>query len=382
MNKKQIENLDDVLKCGISFDKNIPQVKDISKFINKIDYLVDEKLAKNSDQLLADFYLLYATAWKLNIFPSSLQKINEIQASHENSTQINILSLDVTEYSLSNLRDLFHSMNQAETKLLSLRINPKEMDLTWFFPYISKILAAAILEKYSGPLFLQTDSIYFDPKNFENDRDNLLDQLKKITQNAIKSGIYNLNLNASELVNLDQSIASEKMLMNLKMVAMVTNLWVRNYQPNGITVSVSGKIGKGAEDFVQKTELKDYIKRLLKEGSRLRFNTAGDDISKIVVDYGSGSKISIDNINELNNLTQKEFGLGGVALDLGQIDNLSQITRLSNLEVCEIRLKLVDKLKNIKTYQEIIRIYDLQNKNDISDKYAMKIDQFPRMNEF
>ena len=332
--------------------------------------------------MIAAFLLIYSIAWKLNIFPSSLQKIYKAQARHEISPQIKILSLDITEDSLANLRILFNSMNHEETKLLSLSINPKQMDQTWFFSYITKILAAAILEDYSGPIFLQTDSIYFDPLSFENDRDNLLDRLKKITQNAIKSGIYNLNLDASELIDLDQSVTSEKMLMNLKMVAMVTNLWVRNYQPNGITVSVSGKLGKAAMNFIQKDELKDYLKRLMKEGSRLRFNTAGDDISKIVVDYRTGNEVSVDYLGSLKLIAQNEFGLGGLAFDLGELKNISQITQLKHHEVCEIKAKLVDNLKNGKTYQEIIHTCDIQKKIDISDKYAMKIDQFPKINEY
>lgn len=382
MDKKQIEKLDDVLDCGIFFDKSYPQVKDINKLKNRIDYIFDEKIVGNKDQLIAAFLLIYSIAWKLNIFPSSLQKIYKAQASHEISPQIKILSLDITEDSLENLRILFNSMNKEETKLLSFSINPKQMDQTWFFPYITKILAAAIMEDYSGPIFLQTDNIYFDPLSFENDRDNLLDRLKKITQNAIKSGIYNLNLDASELIDPDKSVTSEKMLMNLKMVAMVTNLWVRNYQPNGITVSVSGKLGKFAVDFIQKDELKDYLKRLMKEGSRLRFNTAGDDISKIVVDYRTGNKASADYLGSLKLIAQNEFGLGGLALDLGEVNNISQITQLKNHEVCEIKARLVDNLKNEKTYQEIIHTCDIQKKIDISDEYAMKIDQFPNLNEF
>jgi len=308
MNKKDIEKLDELLDCGIYFDKGYPHVKDINKFKNRIDYIFNEKIAGNKDLLLAAFYLIYSVAWKLNIHLSSLQKVYKAQANHEFSQQFKIPALDVTDDSLANLRNLFNAMNQEETKLLSLSINPTQMDQTWFFSYITKILAAAILEDYSGLIFLQTDNIYFDPLSFENDRDHLLDRLKKITQNAIKSGIFNLNLDATELIDPDKSMTSEKMLMNLKMIAMVTNLWVRNFQPNGITVSVSGKIGKGAVIFIQKDELKDYLKRLMKEGSRLRFNTVGDDISKIVVDYGTENNTSADYLGSLNLIAQNEFG--------------------------------------------------------------------------
>ena len=381
MNKNDFVKLDEILECGIFFDKGYPQIKDINKLKANINNIFDRKIASNEDLFSTAFYLIYSVAWKLNIYLSSLQKVNKAQANHEFSDHFKIPALDITEDSISILRHLFSAMNREETKLLALIINPKEMDQNWFFPFILKILAAAILEEYSGPIFLQTD-IYFDPLSFENTRDNLIDQLKKKTQKAIKSGIYNLNLDASDLVDQEKSVISEKMLMNLKMVAMATNLWVRNYQPNGITVSVSGKIGKGAAGFIKADEIKDYLKRLLKEGSRLRFVTAGEDISKIVVDYGGKNISTADQIGLLNTVSQNEFGLGGIVLDLGIINNLSQFTQFTNYDVCELRGKLADNLKKENSYQEIIHTCNIQKKIGVSDKYAMKMIQFPRPSDY
>jgi hypothetical protein len=51
-------------------------------------------------------------------------------------------------------------------------------------------------------------------------------------------------------------------------------------------------------------------------------------------------------------------------------------------EVCEIKAKMDENLKNEKTYQEIFRICNIHKTIEISDKYAMKIDQFPKFNEY
>lgn len=71
--------------------------------------------------------------------------------------------------------------------------------------------------------------------------------------------------------------------MNLKMVSIATNLWVRLFQPPGIIVSVSGSMGISREGLSEPDELKEFIKRLLKEGARLRFNLPQDDISSIQI---------------------------------------------------------------------------------------------------
>lgn len=382
MNKSDLEKLGELIDCEIVFDKGYVNVQDIIKFKEKINILLESKIIENKDLSIAAFYLIYSVSRNLKIYLSSLQKINIAQANHEISPQIKVFSLDVTEDSLARLRLIFNSMNRTQTSLLSLCINPKQMSQTWFYSYISKILAAAILEEYSGPIFLQTGSIYFDPLIFSNHRDNLLENLKKTIQIAIRSGIYNLDLDASQLIEQDKSVTSEIMLMNLKMVAMATNLWIRNYQPNGIVVSISGKIGKGREGFIQNDELKDYLKRLMKEGSRLRFSTAGDDISKIVVDYESENNTPSDKVNQLNMIAQREFGLGGIVIDLQEMKKISQIKQLMKYEVCEIKAKLVDDLQNEKTYKELFQICNINNTIEISNKYAMKIDQFPKINEY
>ena len=382
MKNNDFEKLDELLRCGIYFDKGYPQIKDINKLKTNINYLFDNKLEGEKDFFRAAFYLIYSVAWKLNIYFSSLQLVYKAQANHEFSPHFKIPAIDITEDSIPVLRQLFNTMNREKTKFLSLIINPKEMDQNGYFPYILKILVAAILEDYYGPIFLQTDSIFFDPLSFENNRDILIDQLKTITQNAIKSGIYNLNIDASELVDQEKSVISEKMLMNLKMVAMATNLWVRNFQPKGIIVSVSGKIGKGAAGFIKADEIKEYLKRLLKEGSRLRFVTAGDDISKLVVDFRTKEIRTSDQIGLLNTISQNEFGLGGIALDLGKINNLAQFTQLNNYDVCEIRAILPDSLKKENSWAEIIHACNIQKNIEISDKYAMKIEKFPLPNEY
>jgi hypothetical protein len=382
MNRTDLEKISDILGCEIDFVRGLPQVKDLNRFKDEIGDKFDSKMKGHEDLLIAVFYLFLSVAWKQNIFPSSLLRINKAQANNEISPQLKIFSVNVTDDSLADLRVLFEAINQAETNLVSLCINPNRFDPITYFPNILKILRAAILEDYSGPLFLQTDSIYFDAKSFNNNRDGLLDKLKRICQNAIKSGIYNLNLDASELIDPEKSIPSEKMLMNLKMVAMAINLWIRNYQPNGIIVSVGGKIGTGEEGIVNKEELKDFLKRLFKEGSRLRFNTAGEDISKITINIKAKENKFIDQITALNMIAKKEFGLGGIVLNLEEVKNISQITELKDYEICEIQAKLLNNLKNVSNYQQIISACKIQKTLKDTNKYQMRINDFPKMNEF
>lgn len=67
MNKRDIEKLDEVLNCGIFFDKGYPQVNAINKIKSRNDFIFEEKITENKDLLIAAYYLIYSIAWKLNI---------------------------------------------------------------------------------------------------------------------------------------------------------------------------------------------------------------------------------------------------------------------------------------------------------------------------
>jgi hypothetical protein len=172
------------------------------------------------------------------------------------------------------------------------------------------------------------------------------------------------------------------MLMNLKMVAMATNLWVRNFQPNGIVVSVSGRMGMAKNLLPSEGDIKEYIQRLLKEGSRLRFGVAGDDISKVQINYPKLDTTIIEKINQLNISIRKEYKLGGLVIDLGDVKTIDQIDLLLKLKVCEIKLKLPKNIATWKNFQKVIQKCGIDNPGMDIVEYSMKINQFPRISDF
>jgi hypothetical protein len=240
---------------------------------------------------------------------------------------------------------------------------------------IAKIIAAAMMEKYSGPLFLVSQDIIFHAKGFESDRVGEIERAQNLTKSAIDSCIFNLNLDASELVDQDKVDVSEKMLMNLKMVAMATNIWIRMYEPKGLTVSVGGKISKTNNSRTTEKELREFIKRLLKEGLRLRFNTPGEDICKVIVQTDQLDKL--EEYKNLDKVAKEELKAGGIVLPLGELKDIESIHEFFDMRICELQFKLVDSRMTVDKLKQLFNYLGVSSSKDISLRYMQELKKIP-----
>lgn len=385
MDRKSFEKINELLGFEIIDNKSSLISENIDKFKLKIPSLLDKPEGLIKDNIRHLFYIIYRICWMQGIYFSSLQKMNQSQGNQSAFSKICIPVFDISELTFEQLQELtkaIHGESSKKNSLAAFCIDfalDGEVDLP---VQLSRITAVALLHGYQGPLFLQADQLKFDALRFENDRENLLDELKSKTKQAIRFGIFNINYDASQLVDEEASRISEKMLMNLKMVALGTNLWVRNFQPNGMVVSVSGNLGGSDGSLPGEADVKEFLQRLLKEGSRLRFGVTGDDISKIEIPVTKINQESVSLINQLNEVIRRDIKLGGVVIDTGTIRDMNAYLPYSDLRICELKMKPEKGLiaeDNIKTILKKCECFDVAF--DIND-YAMRLNQFPKSAEF
>jgi hypothetical protein len=370
MGRNGFEGIEEFLGLEI-IDKKSNLISDnLDRFVNKTQLLLekpDQKVKENLNDLLS---ILYAVAWNQKIYTSSLQQINKLQVSKEPFSYLSIPVIDVSNFKIQDFKNIFEGYVKEQKYLVSFGFDFSRLDLYELLLQISRMLSAALNHKFEGPIFLQANALRFDADAFENDREALLENLKKKTRNAIQLGFYNINYDASDLINNKSNRISEKMLMNLKMVAMATNLWVRNFQPIGITVSVSGKMGLVDGQLPSEGEMREYTQRLLKEGSRLRFGVAGEDVSKVEIAIPDLNELTIERINNLNTLCRQEFKLGGLVVNVGKINDTKIFSLFSKLNVCELKICLGEKLVTPKHMKELFEMGGIE-KMKIEQKTIM-----------
>jgi fructose/tagatose bisphosphate aldolase len=189
--------------------------------------------------------------------------------------------------------------------------------------YAAVVLAAALREGFTGPIFIQGDHVQTNAKKYNSpDRDKELDTLRALIKEEIAAGFYNIDIDTSTLVDLDKPTLEAQQEVNVTLAADFTE-FIRGCEPKGVTVSVGGEIGevggKNSDIHELHAYMNGYNATLKKRGGSL----AG--ISKISVQTGTahggfinadGSvrkdvKIDLATLEELSRVARKAYGLAG-----------------------------------------------------------------------
>lgn len=287
---------------------------DIDKLIEKAvfdsDYLVRESQRKKIGDL----------ASTLGIFPASIQRLYEAAANGE-YTNKTVPAVNIRGMTYHVARAMFRAALKYKVGAFIFEIARTEMVYTGqpAVEYVACILAAAIKEYFRGPVFIQGDHFQVNHTKYIPDSGKEMAAIQQSTRDAISAGFLNMDIDTSTLVDLTKQNIAEQQETNCLVAADMTR-FIREIEPEGVTVSVGGEIGEVGSTNSTVEELRAFM-----EGY---FNKLGEDvkgISKISIQNGTthggvilpdGSiaevKLDFNVIEELGKVAQQEYGLGGV----------------------------------------------------------------------
>jgi fructose/tagatose bisphosphate aldolase len=183
--------------------------------------------------------------------------------------------------------------------------------------YSAVILAAAVREGFQGPVFIQGDHFQLVRKHFMSDPDAETGYIKGLIQEAVEAEFYNIDIDASTLVDLDQQTLTEQQRPNFETTSELATL-IREVQPGDIEISIGGEIGEIGKKNSTPDELKAYL-----DGFKGTF-TAGKGLSKLSVQSGTSHggvvmpdgtlakvKIDFETLRQLSDIARKDYGLSG-----------------------------------------------------------------------
>lgn len=184
--------------------------------------------------------------------------------------------------------------------------------------YSSTVLAAAVKENYSGPVFIQGDHFQVNAAEFKENADKETKALKTLIDDAIKSGFYNIDIDSSTVVDLSKPSLKEQQFSNYEVCAKLTQ-FIRGIQPKGMTISVGGEIGEiGHQNSTPDdlhafmTGLRERLPKRLSGISKISVQT-GTTHGGVVLPDGSVAQIKLDfnTLKTLSNVARKEYGMAG-----------------------------------------------------------------------
>jgi hypothetical protein len=163
-------------------------------------------------------------------------------------------------------RAMFRAARRLDTSAIVFELAKSELGYTYQRPaeYVVNILAAAIREGHHGPVFIQGDHYQFNAKNYAADPEKEAEAVRALTIESIAAGYYNIDIDASTLVDLSFPTLDEQQRHNYVRGAELTAL-VREHEPRGITISVGGEIGEVGHKNSTVEEFEAYMDGYLRE---------------------------------------------------------------------------------------------------------------------
>jgi len=289
--------------------KSLDIEKTVMELVMSDDIAKKKQLAK----------MIFDIAYKEGSYPSSIHEFYMARGRGEfGGFTVPAINLRSMTYDLA--RRIFRVAKRNNSGAFIFEIAKSEVGYTNQSPieYSSMVLAAAIKEGYSDPIFIQGDHFQVNAARFRENPDKEIESLQALIADAISSGFYNIDIDSSTLVDLSKPDLKKQQFLNYEVCAKLTQ-FIRRIEPKGITISVGGEIGEIGHQNSTPEDLRTFM-----VGLEDRFPKGLVGISKISVQTGTthggvvlpdGSiaqiKLDFNTLQTLSEIARKEYGLAG-----------------------------------------------------------------------
>jgi fructose-bisphosphate aldolase, class II len=175
------------------------------------------------------------------------------------------------------------------------------------------MIAAALREGHTLPLFIQGDHCQVNHKKYQADPEGEVGEVKKLIAEEVGAGFYNIDVDTSTLVDLSRPTLSEQQRVNYERAADITR-FIRELEPDGVTVSVGAEIGEVGMKNSTVEELHAFM-----QGYNRTLAAAGG--------HAGISKISVQTGTSHGGVVLPDGSMADVKLDLQALAALSKVAR-------------------------------------------------------
>jgi len=280
-----------------------------------MEMILEDDVAKK--RLLAE--KIFDAAYAEGIYPASIHEFYMARGRGE-FAGFTVPAINLRSMTYDLARAIFRVANKNDSGAFVFEIARSEIGYTNQPPieFASMVMAAAIKEGYSGPVFIQGDHFQANAAKYKENPNKEIEGLQALIEDAVSSGFLNIDIDSSTLVDLTKPNFKEQQLLNYEVCAKLTQ-FIRHLEPKGITISVGGEIGEighqnsTPEDLhVFMDGLKDKMDKGVVGISKISVQT-GTTHGGIVLPDGSIAQIMLDfnTLKTLSEIARRKYGLAG-----------------------------------------------------------------------
>ena len=258
-------------------------------------------------------------------------------------------AINVRMMAYDTARAIFRAARAGKAGAIILEIARSEIAYTEQRPaeYVSVMIAAALREGYTLPLFIQGDHCQVNHKKYQVDPEGEVGEVKKLIAEEVGAGFYNIDVDTSTLVDLSRDSLPEQQRLNYERAAEITR-FIREHEPAGVTVSVGAEIGEVGMKNSTVEELhafmQGYNRSLAAEGnepgiSKISVQT-GTSHGGVVLADGSIADVKLDlqALAALSRVAREEYGLAGAVQHGASTLPSNAFGNFPRIETAEIHL--------------------------------------------
>lgn len=285
-----------------------------------IDKLAIElALAKTREEKKKLATVILEKGYEKGIYPWSINDLYMARAK-DGFGGFTVPAINIRTMTYELARAIFRTAKKIEAGTFILEIAKSEMGYTDQIPaeYVSMCVAAATREGFSGPVFIQGDHFQLNAKKYKENPEKEVQGIRNLITEAVSAGFYNIDIDSSTLVDLSKPTTTEEQLHNYKVCAELTK-FIREIEPEGLSVSIGGEIGEVGGKNSTPEELRVYM-----HGYRELIGKDMTGISKISIQTGTSHggvvladgtvakvKLDFETLRNLSKLARDEFGMAG-----------------------------------------------------------------------
>jgi fructose/tagatose bisphosphate aldolase len=291
-----------------------------------------------------------AQAQSQGIYPASIHELYLARGRGEAPHDFTVPAFNIRGMCYDTARALFRARRALDAGAVICEIARSEISYTDQRPaeYTFVVLAAALREKWKGPVFLQGDHFQINAKKFMADPAPELKAVRDLTAEAIHAGFYNIDVDTSTLVDLSKEGHEAQQAANGERCAELT-AFIRSHQARGVTLSVGGEIGEVGSRNSTPEELHAFMKVYRAALTRLAPGAAS--LSKISIQTGTShggvplpdgtiAQVQIDfaALEALSRIAREQYAMAGAVQHGASTLPAELFGRFPALGACEIHL--------------------------------------------
>jgi fructose/tagatose bisphosphate aldolase len=287
-----------------------------------------------------------ALAHGCGIFPASIDALYAKMGRGE-VRKLTVPAMNMRAVAFESARGVFRAMADQGVAAAIFELSRGEIGFTGQRPheYATAILSAAVREGHRGPVFLQGDHFQISASRYAQDPGAEVGAVKALIAEAVNAGFYNIDIDASTLVDLSFENVAEQQALNARLTAELA-MFTRTIEPEGVTISLGGEIGEVGEENSTTAEVHAYL-----DGVRALLPASMRGLSKLSIQSGTrhGGNVLPDGsfgdmnvdfalIAELTAACRQADGLAGCVQHGASMLSLEKIAKLPEAACIEVHL--------------------------------------------